>query len=221
MPLAPTAVPGRRPRSIDRLAQAGVRFADAHAHNVVTLPSHANILTGRLPPDHGVRDNAGFRLAARCRDPRDASATSRVSHRRLRERVSARLAVRARDRVRRLRRPPRRRAAAGVSDPGAAGRPHRRTRERRGSTRPAHSPGSPGCISTSRTSPTTRRERSRRVGRTIRTSAKWRRPMRRSHRCSSRSSRPAARGRHARGHHLGSRRGAGRTRRGEPRPLRV
>ena len=48
---------------IDRLASAGLRFDDAHAHSVVTLPSHATILTGRLPPDHGVRDNAGFRLA--------------------------------------------------------------------------------------------------------------------------------------------------------------
>ena len=47
---------------IDRLAEGGVRFTDAYAHNVVTLPSHANILTGRLPTDHGVRDNAGFRL---------------------------------------------------------------------------------------------------------------------------------------------------------------
>jgi arylsulfatase A-like enzyme/Tfp pilus assembly protein PilF len=49
---------------IDRLAAGGVRFATARAHNVLTLPSHANILTGRLPPDHGVRDNAGFRLTA-------------------------------------------------------------------------------------------------------------------------------------------------------------
>lgn len=47
---------------IDRLAAAGVRFSQAQAHNVVTLPSHANILTGRLPFGHGVRDNAGFRL---------------------------------------------------------------------------------------------------------------------------------------------------------------
>lgn len=47
---------------IDRLAKAGVWFSDAHAHNVVTLPSHANLLSGRLPPAHGVRDNAGFRL---------------------------------------------------------------------------------------------------------------------------------------------------------------
>ncbi len=49
---------------IDRLAAAGVRFDEARAHNVVTLPSHANILSGRLPPDHGVRDNAGFRFPA-------------------------------------------------------------------------------------------------------------------------------------------------------------
>jgi choline-sulfatase len=47
---------------IDRLANGGVRFDRAHAHNVVTLPSHANILSGRLPTDHGVRDNAGFRF---------------------------------------------------------------------------------------------------------------------------------------------------------------
>jgi arylsulfatase A-like enzyme len=47
---------------IDRLARAGVRFSRAHAHNVVTLPSHANILTGRLPYQHGIRDNSGFRL---------------------------------------------------------------------------------------------------------------------------------------------------------------
>jgi arylsulfatase A-like enzyme/tetratricopeptide (TPR) repeat protein len=47
---------------LDRLAAGGVRFDSARAHNVVTLPSHANILTGRLPTLHGVHDNAGFRL---------------------------------------------------------------------------------------------------------------------------------------------------------------
>jgi arylsulfatase A-like enzyme/Flp pilus assembly protein TadD len=47
---------------LDRLAHSGLRFDNARAHNVVTLPSHANILTGRLPIDHGVRDNAGFRF---------------------------------------------------------------------------------------------------------------------------------------------------------------
>src|SRR6185503_885583 len=49
---------------IDRLARAGVVFRQAHAHNVVTLPSHANILSGHLPFEHGVRDNAGFRFPA-------------------------------------------------------------------------------------------------------------------------------------------------------------
>jgi Flp pilus assembly protein TadD len=49
---------------IDRLAREGVRFASAHAHNVVTLPSHANLLSGRYPLEHGVRDNTGFRFPA-------------------------------------------------------------------------------------------------------------------------------------------------------------
>ena len=49
--------------NLDRLAQGGLRFTFAHAHAVVTLQSHASILTGRYPFEHGVRDNAGFRLA--------------------------------------------------------------------------------------------------------------------------------------------------------------
>lgn len=48
--------------NLDRLALDGMRFTFAHTHAVVTLPSHASILTGRYPFDHGVRDNAGFRL---------------------------------------------------------------------------------------------------------------------------------------------------------------
>ena len=47
---------------LDRLAGQGLVFENAYAHNVVTLPSHANILTGLLPYQHGVRDNSGFRL---------------------------------------------------------------------------------------------------------------------------------------------------------------
>ncbi len=47
---------------MDRLAAAGVRFEGAHAHNVLTLPSHANILSGLYPQEHGVRDNSGFRF---------------------------------------------------------------------------------------------------------------------------------------------------------------
>lgn len=49
---------------IDRLAHEGVMFENAHAHNVVTFPSHSNILSGFLPTFHGVRDNTGFRFPA-------------------------------------------------------------------------------------------------------------------------------------------------------------
>jgi arylsulfatase A-like enzyme/Flp pilus assembly protein TadD len=49
---------------MDRLAAGGVRFAQAHASTVVTLPSHANILSGVYPFRHGVRENAGFRFPA-------------------------------------------------------------------------------------------------------------------------------------------------------------
>ena len=52
--------------ALDRLAADGVRFEFAHAHAVMTLASHASILTGQDPFQHGVRDNSGYRL------PRDA-----------------------------------------------------------------------------------------------------------------------------------------------------
>ena len=48
--------------NLDRLADRGVVYQHAHAHNVMTLPSHANILTGQLPYFHGVRDNSGYVL---------------------------------------------------------------------------------------------------------------------------------------------------------------
>jgi arylsulfatase A-like enzyme/cytochrome c-type biogenesis protein CcmH/NrfG len=50
---------------LDRIASEGMVFTNAHAHNVVTLPSHVNILTGLYPYQHGVRDNAGFKLDAK------------------------------------------------------------------------------------------------------------------------------------------------------------
>ena len=53
--------PARTP-NIDALAAAGARFTFAHAHTVVTLPSHTTILTGKLPYEHGIRDNSGFRV---------------------------------------------------------------------------------------------------------------------------------------------------------------
>lgn len=53
----------RTPR-LDALAARGVRYDFAHAHAVLTLPSHASILTGRYPFQHGIRDNSGYRLGA-------------------------------------------------------------------------------------------------------------------------------------------------------------
>lgn len=50
--------------NLDRLAATGARFDFAHAHAVVTLPSHASMLTGLYPYEHGIRDNAGYRLDA-------------------------------------------------------------------------------------------------------------------------------------------------------------
>ena len=48
--------------AIDALAADGVLFEQAWAHAPQTLPSHASIFTGRLPFEHGVRDNLGFVL---------------------------------------------------------------------------------------------------------------------------------------------------------------
>jgi arylsulfatase A-like enzyme/tetratricopeptide (TPR) repeat protein len=53
--------PAKTP-NIDALAAHGARFTFAHAHTVLTLPSHTTILSGLLPYEHGVRDNGGFRV---------------------------------------------------------------------------------------------------------------------------------------------------------------
>ena len=48
--------------NLDALAAQGARFTFAHAHAVVTLPSHTTLMTGKYPYQHGVRDNNGYRL---------------------------------------------------------------------------------------------------------------------------------------------------------------
>ena len=53
--------------AIDALATESVIFERAYTHSPQTLPSHASILTGQLPPEHGVRDEAGFTLAPSAR----------------------------------------------------------------------------------------------------------------------------------------------------------
>jgi arylsulfatase A-like enzyme/Tfp pilus assembly protein PilF len=50
--------------ALDRLAKAGLRFTQACTHVPLTLPSHATIMTGMLPPEHGLHVNGRGRLAA-------------------------------------------------------------------------------------------------------------------------------------------------------------
>ena len=48
--------------AIDLLAADAVIFDRAYAHSPQMLPAHASMLTGQLPIEHGVRDDAGFAL---------------------------------------------------------------------------------------------------------------------------------------------------------------
>ena len=48
--------------NIDAVARDGVVFEQATSAAPMTLPAHASILTGLVPPHHGVRDNGGFFL---------------------------------------------------------------------------------------------------------------------------------------------------------------
>jgi arylsulfatase A-like enzyme/Tfp pilus assembly protein PilF len=52
---------GRTP-NLDRLGGEGIVVDDVYSHVPLTLPAHASMLTGLLPPRHEVRDNMGFRL---------------------------------------------------------------------------------------------------------------------------------------------------------------
>ena len=57
--------------NLDALARDGVLFEEAIAAAPLTLPAHATIFTGLLPPRHGVRDNGGYVL-----DPRHVTLAS-------------------------------------------------------------------------------------------------------------------------------------------------
>ena len=47
---------------LDRFRRDAILFENAYSHVPLTLPSHASLLTGLTPPEHGVRDNIGYRL---------------------------------------------------------------------------------------------------------------------------------------------------------------
>ena len=168
---------------LDRLAARGRRFdggpraqrghaalAREHPHRPLPLPAR-RARQQRLP------------LPGRRDDPRDACSRRTATHRRLRQRVPARLALRARPRLRRLRRPlrggpsdaapsrcPERRAATTVARGACAG-------SARGDGPSRSSVGAPLRARTRRTS---RPSRSPHVSRATRTTARSRPPTRRS-----------------------------------------
>jgi choline-sulfatase len=50
--------------NLDGFRRDALSFTNAYAHVPLTLPSHATILSGLLPPENGVRDNIGFTFDA-------------------------------------------------------------------------------------------------------------------------------------------------------------
>ena len=85
--------------NLDGLAADGVRYDFAHAHAVVTLPSHVSILSGLYPFQHGVRDNSGYRSCRRTYDAGDPAGAQGFATGGVHRRVPARLAVRPRPRA--------------------------------------------------------------------------------------------------------------------------
>lgn len=49
--------------AIDALTADAIVFDRAYTHSPQTLPAHASLMSGKLPFEHGVRDDAGFVLA--------------------------------------------------------------------------------------------------------------------------------------------------------------
>jgi choline-sulfatase len=52
---------------LDRLAAEGIRFDSAHTTVPLTLPAHTSMLTGLVPPRHGLRDNGIAALSPEAR----------------------------------------------------------------------------------------------------------------------------------------------------------
>jgi arylsulfatase A-like enzyme/Tfp pilus assembly protein PilF len=61
---------------LDALGREAVVFDRAYSHCPLTLPAHASLFTGLLPPHHGVRDNQGFSLGS---DKRTLAARFRAA----------------------------------------------------------------------------------------------------------------------------------------------
>ena len=55
---------GAETPALDRLASEGLRFAEVTSSVPLTLPSHATILSGLIPPHHGLRNNGAGKFPA-------------------------------------------------------------------------------------------------------------------------------------------------------------
>lgn len=55
--------PGGASPNLDALAAESARFTRAYTVTPLTIPAHSSIMTGLLPPRHGVRDNGDFFLS--------------------------------------------------------------------------------------------------------------------------------------------------------------
>ena len=60
--LSTTGLTSYGARTSAALAADGVVFEHAYIHSPAMLPAYTSLLTGQLPFDHGVRDEAGFAL---------------------------------------------------------------------------------------------------------------------------------------------------------------
>src|SRR5687768_6560132 len=49
--------------AIDALRRDSILYKRAYSHCPLTVPSHATVMTGRLPAETGLRDNTGYELA--------------------------------------------------------------------------------------------------------------------------------------------------------------
>jgi len=54
--------PRRTTPNIDQLAQEGILFTNVYTLAPFTLPAHSSMLTGTVPPYHGIRDNGSNKL---------------------------------------------------------------------------------------------------------------------------------------------------------------
>ena len=188
--------------AFDALAARGLRFRQAYATVPETLPSHASLLTGLHPAGHGVHENARYlgpehpllaeRLGAAGYDTA-AFVSSFVLARRFG------LA----------------RGFEHYDDDLPAGRSERSARETTDRAlawldRASASPGSPGCTTSTRTPPTSRRSPSGPATRRRPTWARWR-PWTSSWGASSRPSSSGRRGRSRSSSRATTARGSGTT----------